>query len=204
MTDETVVCAPSGRCLKSLMVRLDWWPTDHKFGGVCRCRLPLSWHLISLGCWLRWLNPLRVCGTTRSQYYHSPSPTSSQRRSSDLLDIEPVVACDEAFQSTLAWRTATRSFEWYLLTRWRRRRELTSGIVFLVEQGPFPCKIGKFGSRHGWGRNVNAIPILTIGMRSSFCLSIWSMKLFRLMSSGQRPIGWRCVRWSGTRRFELN
>ena len=47
--------------------------------------------------------------TTRSQHYRSPSPASSEGRSSDLLDVEPVVAPDEAFQPTSAWGTATRS-----------------------------------------------------------------------------------------------
>ena len=47
--------------------------------------------------------------TTRSQHYRSPSPASSQGRSSDLLDIEPVVTSDKAFQPTSAWRTVTRS-----------------------------------------------------------------------------------------------
>ena len=47
--------------------------------------------------------------TTRSQHYRCPSPTSSEERFSDLLDVEPVVAPDEVFQPTLAWGTATRS-----------------------------------------------------------------------------------------------
>ena len=46
---------------------------------------------------------------TRSQYYRSPSPASSQGQSSDLLDVEPAVASDEVFQPTSAWGTDTRS-----------------------------------------------------------------------------------------------
>ena len=47
--------------------------------------------------------------TTRSQNYHSPFSASSQGLSSDLLDIEPMITSDEAFQRTLVWGTATRS-----------------------------------------------------------------------------------------------
>ena len=47
--------------------------------------------------------------TTRSQQYRSSSPASSEGRSSDPLDVVPVVAHDEAFQPNLAWGTATRS-----------------------------------------------------------------------------------------------
>ena len=47
--------------------------------------------------------------TTRSQHYRSLSPASSQGRSLDLLDVEPVVAPDEVCQPTSVWGTATRS-----------------------------------------------------------------------------------------------
>ena len=45
----------------------------------------------------------------RSQHYRSPSPTSSQGQSSDLLDVEPVVAPDEVSQPTSVWGTTTWS-----------------------------------------------------------------------------------------------
>ena len=75
---------------------------------------------------------------------------------------------------------------------------------FLVEQGPFLCKTKKFGFVRGCERNANTIPILMIGMRSSFCLCILSLKLFRPMSSGRRLIEWSCARWSGTGRLGLS
>ena len=82
--------------------------------------------------------------TTRGQHYRSPSPTSSQGRSSEVLDVKPVVAADKAFQLTSAWGTTTRShvFWWDLLTRWKRRHKAASETNFLVARGPFPCKIG--------------------------------------------------------------
>ena len=46
--------------------------------------------------------------TTRSRHYQSPSPAPSHGESSDLVDVEPVVAPDEAFQPTSVWGTATR------------------------------------------------------------------------------------------------
>ena len=47
--------------------------------------------------------------TTRSQHYHSPSPASSEVRSSDLLDVEPMIISDEIFRLISAWETITRS-----------------------------------------------------------------------------------------------
>jgi hypothetical protein len=71
------------------------------------------------------------CGfmvTTRSQHYRSPSPASSQGRSSDLLDVEPVVAPDEAFQSTLAWGTVTRSHVFWMRSFDKVKEEIRDDI----------------------------------------------------------------------------
>ena len=81
---------------------------------------------------------------------------------------------------------------------------MESGIDFLVEQGPFPCKIGKFGSGYRCERDANAIPISMISMRSNFCPNIWSTKLSRFMSSGRKLIGWSCARLSGTGKLGLS
>jgi hypothetical protein len=66
--------------------------------------------------------------TMRSQHYRSPSPASSQGRSSDLLDSEPVVAPDEAFQPTSAWGTATRSHVHWLGSFDEMEEETRGGI----------------------------------------------------------------------------
>lgn len=46
---------------------------------------------------------------TQNQHYRLSSPGTSEGRSSDLLDVEPIVAPDKAFQPTSTWETATRS-----------------------------------------------------------------------------------------------
>ena len=86
------------------------------------------------------------------------------------------------------------SFGWEPLTIWKRRLEKGYETGISVEQKPFLCKTQKFGFVRGCERNANAIPILTIGMRSSFYLNTWSTKLSRSMSSGRRLIGWSCAR----------
>ena len=95
-----------------LMVRLGWWPANHKFGGFASAGCLLSFYLettlVQVVGSSNWVH----CGfmvTTRSQHYCSPSPASSQGRSWNLLDVEPVVAPDEALKPISAWGIATRS-----------------------------------------------------------------------------------------------
>ena len=75
MTDETLMCAPNGRCLFSL-----WWgwiDDQHiinlvVFAGAC-CLSPLislPLYHNSLDCWLPWPHPLRV-------YNYNTEPTLS-------------------------------------------------------------------------------------------------------------------------------
>ena len=85
-------------------------------------------------------------------------------------------------------------FGWEPWTIWQRRIGEGYGTGSPVEQVPFLWKIGKSDFVRGCERNANTILISTIGIRSSFCLNILSMKL----------IGWRCIRLSNTGRLILN
>ena len=82
--------------------------------------------------------------TTRIQHYHSLSLGASEGYPSELSDVEPVVAPDEAFKPISARETVTRSYVHWVGSF----DEMEEETDFLVEQGLFPCKIGKFGSRH--------------------------------------------------------
>jgi hypothetical protein len=66
--------------------------------------------------------------TTRSQHYRSPSPASSQGQYSDLLDVELVVAPDEAFKPISAWETATRSHVHWVESLDEMEEETRGGI----------------------------------------------------------------------------